>query len=149
MGGEYEYTKQLKRVYQQYSQCSPCKVFYMTPMEASFVKYGVNSFLASKVLWFNQFKDLVDRNDSRYSVVANAVGYDERIGKGHTKVPGFDGKKGFGGSCFPKDTSAIANFAGGSLTVLEEVIEANNLYRSQYMLDDREKEQNVSFNSTI
>ena len=80
-------------------------------MEASFVKYGVNSFLASKVLWFNQFKDLVDRNDSRYSVVANAVGYDERIGKGHTKVPGFDGKKGFGGSCFPKDTLALVQTA--------------------------------------
>ena len=148
MGGEYEYTKQLKRVYQQYSQCSPCKVFYMTPMEASFVKYGINSFLATKVLWFNQFKDMIDRYGSRYSVVANAVGYDERIGNGHTKVPGFDGKKGFGGSCFPKDTAAIANFAQGSLTVLEEVMDVNNLYRSQYMLDDREKEQNISYNST-
>jgi len=149
MGGEYEYTKQLKRVYQQYSQCSPCKVFYMTPMEASFVKYGINSFLATKVLWFNQFKDLLDRYDSRYSVVANAVGYDKRIGNGHTKVPGFDGKKGFGGSCFPKDTAAIANFAQGSLTVLEEVMDVNNLYRSQYMLDDREKEQNITYNSTV
>ena len=148
MGGEYEYTKQLKRVYQQYSQCSPCKVFYMTPMEASFVKYGINSFLATKVLWFNQYKDLLDRYDSRYSVVANAVGYDKRIGNGHTKVPGFDGKKGFGGSCFPKDTAAIANFAQGSLTVLEEVMDVNNLYRSQYMLDDREKEQNITYNST-
>ena len=149
MGGQPEYTKRLKSIYQQFSQCSPCQVFYMTPMEASFVKYGINSFLATKVLWFNQFKDLIDRHDSRYSVVTNAVGYDQRIGNGHTKVPGFDGKKGFGGSCFPKDTAAIANFASGSLTVLEEVMGANNLYRSQYMLDDREKEQNISYNSTV
>lgn len=146
MGGQPEYTKELKSLYQQYSQCSPCQVFYMTPMEASFVKYGINSFLATKVLWFNQFKDLIDKHDSRYSVVANAVGYDERIGNGHTKVPGFDGKKGFGGSCFPKDTAAIANFAKGRLSVLEEVMEVNNVYRSFYELDDREKEQNISYN---
>ena len=118
-------------------------------MEASFVKYGINSFLATKVLWFNQFKDLIDAHDSRYSVVANAVGYDERIGNGHTKVPGFDGKKGFGGSCFPKDTAAIAKFAQGKLSVLEEVMEVNNVYRSLYELDDREKEQNITYTGYV
>jgi UDPglucose 6-dehydrogenase len=35
---------------------------------------------------------------------------DNRIGSGHTKVPGHDGHKGYGGTCFPKDTNALVNF---------------------------------------
>ena len=36
-----------------------------------------------------------------------AVGVDDRIGFSHTQVPGPDGKKGFGGTCFPKDLSSL------------------------------------------
>ena len=93
---------------------------------------------------------MVESIGARYNVVATAIGNDDRIGHSHTKVPGFDGKKGFGGSCFPKDTNAIWNFgqdewARDSLSVLGEVIIANNRYRSEYELDDREKEQNIRY----
>lgn len=150
IGGRPEFTKKVKNLYQYNSNCNPAPFYYMSAVEASLVKYGINTFLAMKVVWFNQWKELTDSLGARYNVVSNAIGSDSRIGHSHTKVPGFDGKKGYGGSCFPKDTNAIWNFgqdewARDTLSVLREVIIANNRYRSEYELDDREKEQNVKF----
>jgi UDPglucose 6-dehydrogenase len=150
IGGRPEFTKKVKNLYQYNSNCNPAPFYYMSAVEASLVKYGINTFLAMKVVWFNQWKELTDSLGARYNVVSNAIGSDPRIGHSHTKVPGFDGKKGYGGSCFPKDTNAIWNFgqdewARDTLSVLREVIIANNRYRSEYELDDREKEQNVKF----
>lgn len=151
LGGRPEFTKKVKNLYQFGSNCNPAPFHYMTVEEASLVKYGINSFLAMKVAWFNQWKDLTDGLGARYNIVANSIGSDSRIGHSHTKVPGPDGKKGYGGSCFPKDTNAIWNFSCDdfgrpSLSILESVIIANNRYRAEYDLDDREKEQKVFFN---
>jgi len=145
LGGDQVVTRKVWGLYEKYSQCKPAPVIYMTAMEASFVKYGINSFLATKVLWFNQFKDIVENWDGKYNVVVNAIGSDPRIGHSHTQVPGTDGRKGFGGACFPKDTSAFSNFANGEFSVLDEVIKANNIYRKEYELDDREREQKVDY----
>ena len=59
-------------------------------------------------------------------------------------MPGFDGKQGYGGACFPKDTAAFSKF-DSNLSLLEKAIEINNSYRTKYELDDREKEQNIRF----
>ena len=144
-GGNPMITRQVQELYEKYSQCKPCTVMHMTAMEASFVKYGINCFLATKVLWFNQFKDLIDMTNSKYNVIVNAIGSDPRIGHSHTQVPGPDGRKGYGGACFPKDTNAFNTYAQGNFSVLEDVIKANNTYRSQYELDEREKEQKVTY----
>ena len=71
---------------------------------------------------------------------------DPRIGASHTTVPGYDGKYGFGGACFPKDTSAFLHYAG-DFSILEEVIDANNEVRKQYEIDDREKSNNIVYNT--
>jgi len=144
-GGASDTTKQVEKIYEKFSRCKPCPVFHMSIKEASFVKYGINSFLATKVLWFNQFKDLVDQNKSDYDSIIKAIGTDSRIGFSHTQVPGPDNKIGFGGACFPKDTQAFSSFAKNKFTVLDKVIEENNKYRSQYELDEREKEQKVVY----
>lgn len=144
IGGRPEYTKKVKNLYTFNSNCNPAPIYYMTPAEASLVKYGINSFLAMKVVWFNQWKDLSDKLGARYHVISNAIGSDPRIGHSHTKVPGPDGKKGYGGSCFPKDTNAIYNFAP-DLDVLKSVIDANDVYRSEYDLDEREIQQKIFF----
>ena len=144
-GGDPKLTAELEKIYINHSQCKPCAAYHMTAMEASFVKYGINSFLATKVLWFNQFKDLIDNAGGKYNVIVNAIGSDPRIGHSHTQVPGHDGRKGFGGACLPKDTKEFSKYADGAFTVLDEVINVNNEYRLQYSLDDREKEQNVRF----
>ena len=68
-------------------------------------------------------------------------------------VPGHDGRKGFGGACFPKDSLALVKFADGlgtNLTSLKTTIKTNNRIRSKYKdLDPRELEQNVSFDDKI
>lgn len=148
LGGTGESMDKVKDLYTYNSNCNPAPFHYMTPIEASLVKYGINSFLATKVVWFNQWKDLVESLGARYNVVSKSIGEDDRIGHSHAKVPGPDGKKGFGGSCFPKDTTAITHFSkvnGVDLSILEEAILANSQYRSLYELDDREKEQNIKY----
>lgn len=144
-GGNTAECKMLEKYYKNHSNCNPAPAYHMSPVEASFVKYGINSFLATKVLWFNQYKDLIEKHGAKYNVIANAIGSDPRIGASHTKVPGPDGRKGYGGACFPKDTAALYAFSDEGLSVLGKVIEENNQYRSEYELDDREKEQNVIF----
>jgi len=58
---------------------------------------------------------------------------DKRIGPGHTLVPGPDGQRGFGGHCFPKDTSAIVKTADGleiDLSIIKEVRKYNETIRN-------------------
>jgi UDPglucose 6-dehydrogenase len=136
----------MHEVYEKFSLCQVAPVFNMSLEEASLVKYGINSYLAAKVLWFNEFYDVVQKNGSNYRSVINALSNDPRIGNSHTQVPGFDGRRGFGGACFPKDTKALAAYSGGTMKTLAAVIEKNNTYREAYELDAREKEQNVNFN---
>ena len=69
------------------------------------------------------------------------------------QVPGHDGRKGFGGACFPKDSLALIKFAkslGVELNSLISTVRINNKIRSEYSeLDSRESEQNVSFDDKI
>ena len=146
-GGNTMTTQMVSKLYQKYSLCNPCAEFHMTMQEASFVKYTINSFLAMKVLFFNQIYDAAAQAGVDFNTIIKAVGSDNRIGHSHTKVPGFDGKQGYGGACFPKDTSAFTKFSD-KLTLLEKCIKINNDYRSRYELDNREIEQNVNYGQT-
>tara|TARA_R110002020_G_scaffold103752_23_gene243221 strand:- start:4782 stop:5741 length:960 start_codon:yes stop_codon:yes gene_type:complete len=78
---------------------------------AEFVKYITNCFLATKVSLANEFALLCDSCGVDYSKVIEYATQDERLGESHWAVPGPDGKKGFGGSCFPKDLNGIIAFA--------------------------------------
>ena len=148
-GGDLNDTKYLEQVYNTYSLCNPCQTFHVSHVDASFIKYGINTFLATKVTFFNQLFDVVnDVERANFASIIAAIGSDERIGSSHTKVPGFDGKQGFGGACFPKDCAALFNY-DNRLTLLGESIRINNDYRSRYELDEREKEQNVSYNGNL
>jgi UDPglucose 6-dehydrogenase len=79
----------------------------MDSNESEFVKYACNCFLATKVSFFNEIKLLADALELNWDGVMNGVLTDERIGHSHTNVPGPDGKRGFGGTCFPKDINAM------------------------------------------
>lgn len=144
MGGSHGDTQRLASMYKNYSLCAPCDVHEMTIKEASFVKYTINSFLATKVTFFNQIYDAAIDAGVNFSTIINAVGSDKRIGHSHTRVPGFDGKQGYGGACFPKDTAAFTNYSN-KLTLIEKAITINNQYRLQYEKDEREIEQNVNY----
>lgn len=146
-GGHENEINDLHKFYTTNSRCKPAPIFKMSAAEAAFVKYGINSFLATKVLWFNQYKDIIDDFGVDFDKVSIAMGSDPRIGHSHTQVPGPDGRNGFGGACFPKDTSALIGFDRGDfLSVLKLVVQENTVYRKQYELDGREKEQNVVYN---
>jgi len=143
-GGAPENTDKVETLYKHYSLCKPCPSYHMSLVDASFVKYGINCFLATKVLWFNQFFDIVEKSNGNFGKIVSAITADNRIGKSHTVVPGFDNKRGFGGACFPKDTLAFAEYSK-NFSVLNEVIEKNNAYRNKYERDDREIQQNVDY----
>jgi UDPglucose 6-dehydrogenase len=149
-GGHPTYVNIASQIYNNFSICEPCNTISCSAEEASFIKYGINTFLATKVTFFNQFYDMIKEYGStkvNWSNIMRGIGLDERIGTSHTKVPGFDGKQGFGGACFPKDTSALTKFSN-QLTLLEKVIKINNEYRSNYELDTREIEQHVNYGQT-
>ena len=85
----------------------------VTPMlnrEAELAKYVRNSYLALKVSFFNEIHKLCSKTDISYSNLLKGVTCDSRIGTSHTSIPGPDGKYGYGGTCFPKDTNALKNF---------------------------------------
>ena len=144
IGGHPEACQALSEMYRLFSICMMNDFYFMSAPEASFVKYAANSFLAMKVTYFNQLKDAVTRFGCNWSVIANSLGRDKRIGKSHTVVPGYDGKRGYGGACFPKDTLAFVKF-DEDLTLLEKCVIINNEYRKEYDLDDREKVNNVNY----
>lgn len=96
---------------------------------AAYTKYTINTFLASKVIYFNELAELYDGD---FEELLSIIGLDKRIGLSHTQVPGPDGHKGFGGMCFPKDTKALAFHArkkGKPMKLLEKVIELNEEIR--------------------
>ena len=70
-----------------------------------------------------------------------------RIGSSHTKVPGFDLKKGFGGGCLPKDILALLKFSDNQMSLLQSVIDINNSIRKDYDLDIRESNNKINFKS--
>jgi UDPglucose 6-dehydrogenase len=110
------------------------KVFQATPIiktgsnTAETVKYFTNCFLATKVSFANEFKQICDQVDVDYDKVVEYALYDQRIGKTHFSAPGPDGRPGFGGSCFPKDLNAliyIAKSMGITPAVLSAAWEKN------------------------
>jgi len=78
-----------------------------TSDESETIKYFSNTFLSLKVAYFNKMYDLCEKLDMNYETVCNGVTSDSRIGKSHSKVPGIDGDRGFGGTCFPKDLNSL------------------------------------------
>lgn len=80
---------------------------------AEMVKYFTNCFLATKVGFANEMRQICDQCGIDYDKVVEYSLYDKRIGSTHLSTPGPDGKRGFGGSCFPKDINALIDIALG------------------------------------
>src|SRR5687767_1046385 len=102
--------------------------FVITSLEAAeLTKYAANAFLATKVSFINEIANLCDKIGCDVHDVARAIGMDKRIGSKFLH-PG----PGFGGSCFPKDTRALASVARHydcSSRIVDAVIEVNQRQR--------------------
>jgi UDPglucose 6-dehydrogenase len=98
--------------------------FVVTNVEtAEMIKYASNAFLATKISFINEMANICDLVGADVNVVAKGMGLDKRIG------PKFlHAGPGFGGSCFPKDTAAIARLAaqkGYTFRIVEAVMQVN------------------------
>ena len=91
--------------------------------ELILMKYFRNSFLATKVSFFNQVYDMCEATGVNYDEVASGIAQDPRIGFSHTSVTE---DRGWGGLCFPKDTSAIIETAKLYKTELSLISEARS-----------------------
>ena len=152
-GGKESDCNKLSDFYENHTNCI-CKEYLITDsVSASLVKYTINSFLALKVIFFNELKSVFDNvnTQTEWLDFTNALSKDKRIGNSHMNVPGPDGRYGFGGPCFPKDVSALVEYSkeiGFELSLLKKANTINNNIRAQYNdLTDREKEQNIKYNA--
>ena len=151
LGGEPDDLKRVAELYNNHSDCKIVEVHKTDVISASLVKYSINTFLASKVIFFNQLYDIYKAltPDIKWDEFITMINSDKRIGESHMDVPGHDGRLGFGGACFPKDTAALLSLSKDidkEFSLLKEVIRINNNIRMQYNeLDEREKEQGVNY----
>lgn len=154
-GGDRNISTQVSNAYLRHSRCKTKEHIFTDLKTASFIKYSINTFLASKVIFFNELHSIYEKLDVKdsWDSVVNIISKDSRIGESHMNVPGHDGRKGFGGACFPKDSLALIKFAGSmniNLNSLITTVKVNNKIRSKYEdLDSRESEQNISFDDKI
>jgi UDPglucose 6-dehydrogenase len=107
-------------------------ILYTSRRTAELIKYAGNAFLATKVTFINEMADLCEAVGANVQEVARGIGLDKRIG------PKFlHAGPGFGGSCFPKDTLALARIAeqaGSPVRLVETVVEVND-HRKRSMAD--------------
>tara|TARA_B110001469_G_scaffold125273_1_gene140389 strand:- start:7666 stop:8508 length:843 start_codon:yes stop_codon:yes gene_type:complete len=82
-------------------------IHFVLNKEAEMIKMFRNCFLAAKVSFCNEISQFCNIKGINYENVRKIATKDDRILGSHTKVPGPDGKKGFGGTCFPKDTNSL------------------------------------------
>jgi UDPglucose 6-dehydrogenase len=107
-------------------------VLFTSPESAELIKYASNAFLAAKITFINEMADLCEKVGGDVQEVARGMGLDGRIGPKFLH-PG----PGYGGSCFPKDTLALAQTArerNTPLRLVETVVEVNEA-RKRRMVD--------------
>ena len=98
---------------------------------AEMIKLAANGFLATKISFINEIANVCEETGADVREVARGMGLDRRIGE-HFLKPGI----GYGGSCFPKDVSALKQLAGNSgyhFQLLTAVIEVNELQKRRVM----------------
>ena len=116
---------------------------------AELIKYASNSFLAAKISFINEIANLCEKVGADVKDVSKGMGLDKRIGSKFLHAG-----PGYGGSCFPKDVSALVKiFHDNGMTgrILESVINVNNSQKSlmvtkiRNMLGGSEYGKTVSF----
>ena len=98
-------------------------IIFVSRRTAELIKYASNAFLAAKITFINEMADLCEQVGADVQEVARGMGLDNRIGAKFLHAG-----PGFGGSCFPKDTSALIKTAhdhGVPLRLVETVSAVN------------------------
>jgi UDPglucose 6-dehydrogenase len=99
-------------------------IMYTKRRTAELIKYAANAFLATKITFINEMADLAEQVGANVQEIARGIGLDNRIGSKFLHAGA-----GYGGSCFPKDTRALAKTAldyGVQLRIVEATLTAND-----------------------
>jgi UDPglucose 6-dehydrogenase len=103
------------------------EILHTDVASAEMIKLASNAFLATKISFINEIANVCEEVGADVGEVARGMGLDERIGPSFLR-PGI----GYGGSCFPKDVSALKMLAGNTgyhFQLLTAVIEVNELQK--------------------
>nr|WP_263324275.1 UDP-glucose/GDP-mannose dehydrogenase family protein [Neobacillus sp. Marseille-Q6967] len=125
IGTENRYTADiLEQVYTPFG----IPIFKTDVHSSEMIKYAANAFLATKISFINEISNICEKLGANVEDVAAGMGMDFRIGRAFLNAG-----IGYGGSCFPKDTHALVQIAGGvehDFHLLKSVIEVNNNQQS-------------------
>ncbi len=129
----------LTKVYEPFNT----QIFKTDIKSSEMIKYASNAFLATKISFINEISNICEKLDANIEDVSNGMGFDHRIGRAFLNAG-----IGYGGSCFPKDTHALVQIAGGvqhDFKLLKSVIEVNN--NQQQLLVEKIKSRFETLNN--
>ncbi|NEN87801.1 MAG: UDP-glucose/GDP-mannose dehydrogenase family protein [Okeania sp. SIO3H1] len=121
------YAPLVERKFADDSSLPPVPVVTTDLSSAEMIKYAANSFLATKISFVNEIANICDRVGADVTQVSRGIGLDSRIGNKFLQAG-----IGWGGSCFPKDVSALVHTAddyGCEAQLLKSAIEVNKRQR--------------------
>ncbi len=121
------YTPIVERQFAQDKSLPPVPVLVTDLSSAEMIKYAANAFLATKISFINEVANICDRVGADVTQVAKGIGLDSRIGNKFLNAG-----IGWGGSCFPKDVSALVHTAddyGYEAQLLKAAISVNERQR--------------------
>lgn len=123
VGTENLKAKEIMRAIYRPLYINETPILFTSRRTSELIKYAANSFLATKITFINEIADLCEAVGANVQEVAKGIGLDKRIGSKFLHAG-----PGYGGSCFPKDTLALARTAeeaNVSLSIVSSVIDAN------------------------
>jgi nucleotide sugar dehydrogenase len=135
LGGDLQDCIEVEQAYINHSKVKIVPTFKTDLTSASLIKYTINSWLATKVTFFNELFHLHQSShaETSWEQFTDMLKRDPRVGNTHMQVPGPDGEFGFGGHCLPKDTKALLYYSkleGAPLDLLDEVVKSNSGIRN-------------------
>lgn len=122
--------KSVKELYSVFKETP--NILFVERRSSELIKYASNAFLAMKIHYINEMADFCEKVGANVYDVAKGMGLDSRIGNKFLN-PG----PGYGGSCFPKDTNALAYMARNQecdLSLVEAAISGNDIRKSRMVL---------------
>lgn len=119
--------KVIEKLYEPFE--GKTKMIFVGRKSSETIKYASNAFLAMKIHYINEMADFCEKAGADIDEVARGMGLDKRIGDKFLNAG-----VGFGGSCFPKDTTAMALMAdkyGVDLSLIKQTIKGNRLRKEK------------------